>query len=116
MDEVACKSGTPVPTELYENMTEVCRRAQIFRDFLDSPLRVNSGYRTPDYNAKVGGAKNSWHMKAGALDLHCNEYSAAILADLYEGLIRIGVVPDGGIGRYATFVHIDIGPARRWRG
>ncbi len=116
VDEVACKSGTPVPTDLYPNMEEVCRRAQILRDFVDSPLRVNSGYRTPDYNAKVGGVKNSWHMKAGALDLHHDRWTAAQLADIYEGLIRIGAVPDGGLGRYGTFIHIDIGPTRRWHG
>jgi hypothetical protein len=31
-------------------------------------LRMTSGYRDPGHNAKVGGAKNSWHTKGRAGD------------------------------------------------
>ncbi len=31
--------------------------------------RVTSGFRTPEHNARVGGAANSWHTRGGAIDL-----------------------------------------------
>jgi uncharacterized protein YcbK (DUF882 family) len=115
VDELACKDGNPVPKALYDNATKVCERAQKLRDLV-GPLKVMSGYRTPAHNKKVGGAKGSWHVKAGALDLKSYEKSAAELAAIYEELIKTGSVPDGGLGVYSSWIHIDIGPARRWRG
>ena len=116
VSELACHDGTPVPQALYDNAKAVCERAQVLRNFLGSALLVNSGYRTPAYNAKIGGADKSWHMQAGALDLRAPGWEPGLLAEVYEGLIRIGAVLDGGLGRYDTFIHIDIGPARRWNG
>lgn len=115
VDELACNCGVPVPARFYANALAVAQRAQALRDHLGTPLLVYSGYRTPDYNRKVGGAKHSWHMKAAALDLRSNYHTPAELADAYQLLIDEGVVLDGGLGRYKTHIHIDIGPARRWR-
>jgi uncharacterized protein YcbK (DUF882 family) len=112
--ELACHDGSPVPVLYYDNATEVCRRAQVLRDLLGTTLKVNSGYRTLEYNRKVGGAKDSMHLSASALDLRSLYWTADQLADLYEGLIRLKLVPDGGLGRYDTFIHIDIGRPRRW--
>jgi len=39
------------------------------RAFRGAPIKVNSGYRSPEYNKKIGGAKTSQHMKGEALDL-----------------------------------------------
>lgn len=115
--ELASKDGAPVPSEYYANARAVCKRAQKLRDLVGVPLIVRSGYRTPQHNRAVGGASHSRHLTASALDLSCYEWTAEQLAALYEGLIRLGVVPDGGLGVYpgANFIHIDIGSARRWK-
>jgi uncharacterized protein YcbK (DUF882 family) len=116
--EVACKDGTPVPDVYYENATAICERAQKLRDLVGEPLQVLSGFRTPSHNKKVGGAAKSQHLTASALDLRCPPgWNADRLAGAYEALVRLGFVPDGGVGTYPTkgFVHIDLGPARRWR-
>lgn len=39
------------------------------RAHIGAPIRCNSGYRSPEYNKKIGGAKNSQHVKAEAIDL-----------------------------------------------
>jgi uncharacterized protein YcbK (DUF882 family) len=111
-----CKDGTPVPAEFEANAHEVLRRLQILRDFFDAPIRIRSGYRTQKHNDEVGGASQSQHLTASAADFVVNGYSAAQVREVIEGLIRIGVLPDGGVGAYLTFTHLDIrGERARWR-
>lgn len=49
------------------------------REFIGEPIYVNSGYRCKELNDKVGGAKNSQHMKGEAVDI---TVSAATTEDL----------------------------------
>lgn len=39
------------------------------RDWLKSPIRINSGYRCKELNKEVGGVANSQHMKGQAVDI-----------------------------------------------
>jgi hypothetical protein len=48
---------------LAENVFEPLRLA------IGKPIRCNSGYRSKAYNVKIGGAKNSQHTTAEAIDL-----------------------------------------------
>ena len=41
---------------------------QALRDLLGKPIYVNSAFRSEYWNAKVGGAKASQHLKATAFD------------------------------------------------
>tara|TARA_B110000503_G_C7145618_1_gene412802 strand:- start:128 stop:868 length:741 start_codon:yes stop_codon:yes gene_type:complete len=75
------------------------------------PLVANSGYRTPEYNKSIGGAKNSMHVQKKALDL---QWPAADLTGriaFIEKAIQAGFT---GIGCYNGFMHVDIGPKRQW--
>ncbi len=56
-----CPNGTPFPTELM-------RLLQDASSHFGRTAVVNSGYRTPERNRRVGGARNSQHMKCRAID------------------------------------------------
>lgn len=86
------------------------------RDFFDAPLHIKSGYRTAEHNKAVGGVDKSFHLTASAIDFNVDGRSPRQVYEALLGLIRVGALPDGGIGLYLTFVHYDLGPARRWRG
>lgn len=116
LSELACHDGTPVPEKYIANAKAICQRAEVLRAAIGSPLIVVSGYRSPAYNRRIGGAKGSYHMKGCALDLVSREVTATVLRETYLWLIKEGKVHDGGVGTYPNFVHIDIGPARRWKG
>ena len=94
---------------------------QLIRDEYGKPIRVNSGYRSPEYNKEIGGATKSQHMYARAADLapwSGRDDDLADLVNAIERLVITGKIPNGGIGTYRTFVHYDIrpnGPAR-WSG
>lgn len=113
--ELMCRDGSPVPQHYWENARAICVRAQALRDVV-GPLVVVSGYRSKLWNNRVGGAKRSQHLTASALDLRSVSYTATELHDAYLKLIKEGTVPDGGLGLYKSWIHIDTGRPRRWRG
>jgi uncharacterized protein YcbK (DUF882 family) len=112
--EFACKDGTQVPDRLIANVQKLATNLQVLRDHIGEAVFLNSGYRSPKYNARIGGAKNSMHMQAKAADITTKSYSPKQLKSIIEKLIKEGKMENGGIGLYPSFVHYDVGPARRW--
>lgn len=60
--------NVPGPAELWELMVLARRCFEPFRSLV-GPLRVTSGYRSPEVNAAVGGAQNSQHARGQAVDV-----------------------------------------------
>jgi hypothetical protein len=85
--------------------------AQYIRDALGTPIKVNSAYRSPKYNASLrGSASNSQHIKGRALDLSGNGI-VEFLETAYrtnnehgKALYAMGL---RGIGFYDWGAHID---------
>jgi len=75
------------------------------------PLRLNSGYRNPEYNEKVGGAKASQHLSGNAVDLTWSGFNPYDVGEFVQLARRIGFK---GVGYYNTFVHVDVGALRQW--
>ena len=82
---------------------------------LDSEIDIVCGYRTPWSNNYLrehsnGVALHSQHMEAKAIDIRIPGISTAQVRDAALSLRR------GGVGYYAqsNFVHVDVGPVRRW--
>lgn len=73
-------------------------------------ILVNSGYRTPRRNATLEGASpHSQHIVGRACDFNLEGVRPSLVAD-YAAAYGVN-----GLGRYADFTHIDVGPAgRRW--
>ncbi len=72
---------------------------------------VTSGYRSPGYNRKVRGAKNSQHMYCAAADIQVPGVSRWELANFARSMPN-----RGGVGTYChtASVHVDVGPERDW--
>lgn len=60
-----------VPIELSKIKVDpkLIQRLEALRQRIGKPIRINSGYRSPEYNSKVGGAKHSQHMTGKAADI-----------------------------------------------
>ena len=86
---------------------------QAIRNHYGKAVNINSAYRTPTYNKKVGGATYSQHLYGTAADIRINGVKPKDLAAYIETLM-----PNyGGIGIYPTFVHVDIRKVKsRWKG
>ena len=56
--------------ETIENLKLLCEKVlQPVREHFGKPVTINSGYRSPESNAAVGGSKTSDHCKGQACDL-----------------------------------------------
>lgn len=106
--EFDCKDGTKVPEEFKNNLIKLAVNLQVLRDDFGSSLVISSGYRTPKYNKRVGGATLSQHLTASASDLSQNKETPLELYKRIEKLIKQGKMHNGGLGLYNTFVHYDI--------
>ena len=95
-----------VDTELIDVLEDI-------RTHFNKPVIVNSGYRTPEYNTKIGGVKNSQHTKGTAADIKVS----SIPAREVQKYLKHKYPDKYGIGSYSTFTHIDIRDKKaRWRG
>ena len=85
------------------------------RTHFGAPVVIHSGYRTPQYNAKVGGVAHSQHCYGTAADIVVRGKTPAQVAAYARQLM-----PDwGGVGVYAKkgFTHIDVREAKAdWNG
>ena len=115
LEEFACKDGTPVPEEFYGNVQELMNNLEVIREHFGGlyPIRINSGYRTPEYNKKVGGAAKSQHLTASAADIIMS-VTPRIVQEAIEQLQIDEKIKQGGLGRYSVFTHYDIGKYRNW--
>lgn len=87
---------------------------------------VNSWYRSPNYNARIGGARYSEHVEGRATDVQIyvrlRNGRRVKLAPSYVGKLAARYVPAfqrGGIGVYTRsgFTHLDHrGYTARWSG
>ena len=115
--EFDCKDGSTMPDHVLYRIQKVAIQLQVLRQYLETSIKVNSGYRSPEHNFKVGGVKNSQHVLGNAADITTERYTPKQIYDSIEYLINKGLMLQGGLGLYKNFVHYDIGfngKKRRW--
>ena len=102
--------------EQLANLVALCECVlQPVRDHFGKGVKVNSGLRTPEVNAKVGGSKTSDHTRGMAADI---EIPGVANADLAQFILDSGMefrqlilefytpgIPDSG------WVHVSYNPA-----
>lgn len=112
VEEFACNDGSDT-IFIADKLPMIC---QYIRMRANNGLKVNSGYRTPTYNARpdVGGEEFSMHLYGAAADLRC---PAGLTPKQMAGFAR-EIMPDwGGVGIYSWGVHVDVSPTKRdWNG
>ena len=105
--------NTPGETEI-ANLKRLAEKVlQPVRDYFKTGVKVNSGYRHPEVNAKVGGSKTSDHCRGQAADIEIPGVPNADLAqwitenlDFTQVILEFYTqgVPDSG------WVHVSYDP------
>lgn len=97
--EFACKDGSPI-VFVDEWLAMLLN---ILRETIKKPVIITSGYRTPEHNKKVGGAKYSYHMRGMAADIIVKDMTPK---DVAKELNKLA--PNScGIIVYKSWVHFD---------
>lgn len=113
--EFDSKDGAEMPEDVFENVKELAKNLQVIRDNINEAIHINSGYRSPEHNKKVGGAPKSQHLLGKAADLKTYGIAPQVLYKIILNLIEDGKISQGGVGLYNSFVHYDIrGVEARW--
>lgn len=97
--EFRCKDGSD-PVLVHPELVKVL---QDIRTHFGRPITINSAFRTPEYNKKVGGERQSQHLYGRAADIVIPGVSPKKVAEYAEKLMP----NKGGIGIYSNFTHID---------
>lgn len=97
--EFACNDGSDTVKIDIVNVNKL----QKIRDYFNKSIKITSGYRTPSYNKKIGGASSSYHTKGMAADIVVSGVDSIKVAMYAES---IGC---GGVIWYPLkkFTHID---------
>ena len=111
LKEFACNDGT----DAVFVAPRLVMVLQSIRSHFGKAVNIHSGYRTPPYNAQVGGVDGSQHTYGTAADISIKGVSVADVAAYARS-----IMPDwGGVGIYKTqgFTHIDVRETRSdWNG
>lgn len=97
-----------------QNLVILCRLIlENLRAKWGKPLVINSGFRSQELNAAVGGASTSYHLQGRAADIHCEDYKMAsqlaTLAKNLPGLDLAIIETKGG----ANWLHVQYSPKPR---
>ena len=109
--EIACRAPRGAPG--YGKLAideDAMDKLQALRNALGRPMIINSAYRPPEYNRLIGGAKNSYHMRAVAFDVSMANQEPG----RFETVARRNGFTGFGFYRRNGFIHIDTGPKREW--
>ena len=64
--------------EAIANLANLCTWLEVLRERASQPIIINSGYRSPQLNRKVGGAPTSNHLTGCAVDILTSGFEQAI--------------------------------------
>lgn len=108
---------------VYERLAVLARTIlQPIRDHIARPLRINSGFRSPEKNAATPSASpTSQHCFGEAADLAVPGYSDAQLADLADWIGTSGAFPFGQVifedarpgSEGGAWIHVSLGAPYR---
>ena len=97
--------------DIVDNLRRLAEGLERVRILIGFPLEISSGYRCPELNRRVGGAKTSQHAQGLAADFTCAEFGPPV--DIIKAIRDSDIDFDQCILEYAKWVHISFSKAPR---
>jgi len=96
--------NTP-PNEVLLNLRRLALFLEDVRKALDKPIHINSAYRSPEANEKVGGKPTSQHCRGTAADIKVKGMTPD---QVVRAIIKAGLKYDQVIREFDSWTHISI--------
>jgi uncharacterized protein YcbK (DUF882 family) len=96
-----------LPGSGHEMQQEFLDKLDLARGLSNVPYVINSGFRTPEHNAEVGGVPGSSHLTGWASDIRTDSSNRRFF--VLKGLIEAGF---NRIGIGQNFIHVDCDPSK----
>ncbi|HEX4919002.1 MAG TPA: D-Ala-D-Ala carboxypeptidase family metallohydrolase [Limnobacter sp.] len=109
-----CGLENTCPDELLGNLQRLSHLLGSIQEYLGLPvgaLKINSGFRSVELNAQVGGVPNSQHCLGLAADVVCPSFGTP--QALARKIAESGCEFDQLILEYGRWVHVSAAPADR---
>lgn len=106
-------ANTPGPGAM-NNLRRLAENLERVRAVLGKPMWIDSGFRSPELNRLVKGARDSAHLFGRAADFVCPDFGTPL--DICRELVRAGVPFDQLIqeGRWVHYsIPVEGGPWRK---
>ena len=103
--------------ELLNQAQKLAIQLQVLRNYLNTSISINISYRPRWYELEKGRSGNSQHCLGKAVDIKVKGFTPKQVYEAIEHLINEGLMLQGGLGLYNSFIHYDIGfngKKRRW--
>ena len=117
-EELRCSDTAEYPVRWRTTRAVVlAAEFEAVRELYGEALVVNSGYRTPTYNTRIGGAAKSQHVEGRALDLMPlwkDQHTSAAVKRLWAAAAERASHPSSklrGLGFSQWGVHMDTRPS-----
>ena len=100
--------NTPKNHHLKSMQRLITNLIQPIRDAL-GPIRITSGYRSPELNRAIGGSKKSQHSKAEAVDIQFWSEGQMKNRIIYDWVLKSGIEFDQMINEFDfAWIHISL--------
>lgn len=100
--------NTPKNAHLKSMQRLITNLIQPMRDEL-GPIRITSGYRSPELNRAIGGSKKSQHSKAEAVDIQFWSKGQMDNKVIYNWVIKSNIEFDQMINEFDfSWIHISL--------
>ncbi len=96
-----------LPGSGHEMQEVFLEKLDLARGYSNVPYVINSGFRTPEHNAEVGGVPGSSHLTGWASDVRADSSNRRFM--IVKGLLEAGF---NRIGIGQNFVHCDCDPSK----
>lgn len=115
LEELACTAHREIdnhpPPEVVGTLRATAARMEEVRRILgDRVISVSSGYRCPELNQAVGGARTSAHLSGHAVDFNCYGFGdpEAVCREITQSALGFDQLIEEG-----TWTHISFDPRMR---
>jgi zinc D-Ala-D-Ala carboxypeptidase len=113
--QTAIKNGIPnIPKDpqVAENLKTLCEKVlEPLREGMKCPIKISSGYRSPELNKLIGGAKASQHNVGQAVDIDLDGKNAEVFEYIANNLDFDQMIWEFGDDKNPDWVHVSYNAA-----